>query len=80
MWLKQCCTKDSVLDTDLTLIEFSSLLADVQMNRFMYFLPPSISKVSSLTNEKKRDDTDPSKRRKEKPKMNKNMDMVGDWN
>jgi hypothetical protein len=44
-WLQQCSAKDCVLDTDTSLMDFSPLIQDIQLNRFNYQLPPSISKV-----------------------------------
>ena len=80
-WLRQCSMKDSVLDTDITLVEFSSLIADIQLNRFNYILPPSVTKVAS-----KSDDIDDSeketiklKKSKTAPVMVRNNDMNTDW-
>ena len=42
LWLKDCSNSKIVIDTDLSLIDFSSLLSDIQVNRFYYNLPPSI--------------------------------------
>ena len=46
-WLKQCSTHEMVTDTDITLVEFSPLLQDIQLNRFQYVLPPSIAKLNT---------------------------------
>ena len=34
-----------VTNTDLALVDFSGLVMDVQLNRFVYTLPPSIAKL-----------------------------------
>jgi hypothetical protein len=47
IWLQQCSQRDSVVDTDLSLMDFSPLIQDIQLNRFNYMLPPSISKISN---------------------------------
>ena len=78
-WLKQCSTKASIIDTDLTLIEFTSLLNDVQLNRFTYLLPPRIAK---LTSEQEGDDINKPKKREKTgntPVMVRNHDMDSDW-
>ena len=80
-WLKQCSIRSSVTDTDLTLIEFSSLLSDIQFNRFTYFLPPSIAEVQQDTSsDNKKDQDEPnSKKKKEAAKIEKNLQQVADW-
>lgn len=44
-WLKQCSTHDMVCDTDLSLVNFETLIQDIKFNRFMYTLPPSIAQL-----------------------------------
>jgi hypothetical protein len=34
IWLQQCSSRDSVVDTDLSLMDFSPLIQDIQLNRF----------------------------------------------
>ena len=54
-WLKQCSTHQSVMDTDLSLINYSTLIQDVKFNRFTYALPPTIaSLVGNDAKEKKK--------------------------
>ena len=76
LWLKQCRSKESVTDTDIALVEFSTLLSDVQLNRFSYFLPPSITRLDTgdVANKK-------LKKRKEKDRaeMIKNTAQVEEW-
>ena len=78
--LKQCSSKEVVTDTDLSLIEFSSLLSDVQCNRFTYFLPPSVASVE----ETKKTETDQgeervTKKKKENVAYIKNEELVSTW-
>ena len=48
-WLKQCSIHQMVTDTDMTLVDFTSMLLDIQLNRFVYTLPPSIAKLATST-------------------------------
>lgn len=45
-WLRQCSVHDMVIDTDVNLMDFRQLLMDIRLNRFVYFLPPSIAKLA----------------------------------
>ena len=45
MWLKQCSVNQSVIDTDLSLLNYSTLIQDVKFNRFTYSLPPTIASL-----------------------------------
>jgi hypothetical protein len=40
LWLKQCNAQDSVVDTDLDLMNFVQISQDIHFNRFNYILPP----------------------------------------
>ena len=44
-WLLQCCTKSSVEETTLHLLDYSTLFEDIIMNRFQYILPLAIIRV-----------------------------------
>ena len=61
-------------------MDFSSLLSDVQLNRFVYTLPHSIAKLVPQENEE-RQHTRNGGHQKERTKVNvvRNNDMVGDW-
>ena len=43
LWLRQCSTSNSVMETELNLMNFVSLINDVKLNRFNYILPPTIA-------------------------------------
>ena len=45
LWLKQCSIVKSVVDTDLTLMNYSSIIQDIKLNRFVYILPPTIASL-----------------------------------
>ena len=62
-WLKQCSSHSMVIDTDLSLMEFTHLIQDIQLNRFNYVLPPSIAKLVTEDNEDS--GLKPKKKRKE---------------
>ena len=78
LWLKQCGTHTAVTDTDHSLVEFSSLTSDVQLSRFNYVLPPSVSKVS-------KNETDlesPNETRNKKKKVvesRRNTEVEEEW-
>ena len=77
-WLKQCSMRDSVIDTDISLVEFSSLLSDVQLNRFTYRLPPSIVRLE----QEKKDDAGSKfqkKRKHDRAEMVRNASVVNEW-
>ena len=72
--------RPAVTDTDLSLIEFSSLLADVQFNKFSYFLPPSIGVVTEdKSPEEVKGLENPLKKKKEAASYEKNENVVKDW-
>ena len=76
-WLKQCSVRNSVTDTDLTLIESPYILSDIQLNCFTYFLLPSITKVGSEPfNDKKEQGEPNNKKKKEATKMGHNVQQV----
>jgi hypothetical protein len=72
--LKQCSAATSVVDTDLSLMDFTQTIQDIQLNRFNYILPPCVTKV---TNEKE-DSGTPHKKTK-KFETEKNTNMVKEW-
>ena len=77
-WLKQCSTQNSVTETDISLIEFSSLISDVQLNRFNYILPPSVTRVCSIEKEEKKESEKTSKKSK-LASMVKNNKLFEEW-
>ena len=77
-WLKQCSTQNSVTETDISLIEFSSLISDVQQNRFNYILPPSVTRVCSIEKEEKKESEKTSKKSK-LASMVKNNKLFEEW-
>ena len=46
-WLAQCCKVQAVEDTNLDLMNFAQLFYDVQANRFVCLLPPSVKKMKT---------------------------------
>jgi hypothetical protein len=71
LWLKQCSSATSVTDTDLSLIDFTQSIQDIQLNRFNYTLPPCVTKISK-TSEKDEAGT-PQKKKKFESERNTNM-------
>jgi hypothetical protein len=57
-WLEQCGRAEDVMETDLNLIQFSTIFSDIHLNRFYCDLPDNISKIvkrkseDEVTNEK----------------------------
>jgi hypothetical protein len=74
LWLKQCSAVTSVVDTDLSLMDFTQAIQDIQLNRFNYILPPCVTKLS---NEKENSETPQKKTKKFETEKNKNM--VKEW-
>ena len=70
---------NSVTETDITLVEFSSLLSDVQLNRFTYVLPPSVTKVVSSETTAVKDDGEKAKKKVKVATMVRNNDPVEEW-
>jgi hypothetical protein len=73
MWLKQCSYSATVIDTDTSLMDLSSLIQDIQLNRFNYHLPPCVSKVNT------RDEGNKETNKKKKFEAEKNMKLNPDW-
>ena len=78
-WLKQCSVQKSIIDTDLSLIDFSSLLSDVLLNRFNYLLPPSIAKITTDSSQQDENQKKKKGRRDSSPVMVKNNSMNEEW-
>ena len=74
LWLKQCSASTSVIDTDLSLIDFTQAIQDIMLNRFNYILPPCVTKVPSPS---EKDTSTPQK--KKKFETEKNTNMVKEW-
>jgi hypothetical protein len=77
LWLKQCGSYHAVTDTDVSLVEFTSLTSDIQLSRFNYVLPPSVSKVSKMESEVE----SPNERNKKKKivEARRNLDIEEEW-
>ena len=85
-WLYQCCRVEFVNETSLNIIEFSSIISNLQMCQFNYILPPAcIAKVKrdqkdeKVTLEKETDQERETKKRKVQSSQVKNQKMVQDW-
>ena len=73
---KICRTSDSVLTTKFELVEFSSLINDIQLNIFTYILPPSVSKLMKAEDEF---ETSSSKKAKKKSEIMRNSSICEEW-
>ena len=51
-WLNECQKAKNISDTSLELINFSMMLSDIQLNRFICFLPNNIKKLTKKENPK----------------------------
>jgi hypothetical protein len=71
LWLKECSKESSVEDTDLSLMNFTQLTQDIQLNRFNYLLPPCVT--SSSQSEK-----DHSQKKK-KFETERNTNVTREW-
>ena len=79
MWLKQCCITQTVTDTDLALINYSSFLQDVKLNRFTYILPPSISSLVKEIKHNSSSRSSSSDITKDRPELQRNLHRVEEW-
>ena len=81
-WLHQCCTADSIMDTNLELTNFSSIFNDIQMNKFVCHLPPNIMKLHKRDTEDQSDDEFGRKKKKKSQQVAeqvKNLSQVHGW-
>ena len=78
-WLRQCSMRNSVVETNISLIEFSSLVSAVEENRFSYILPPSVTKMTSSKDKKDKISEMDKKRKTKTPEMVRNDKVCNDW-
>ena len=79
LWLRQCSTQQAVTDTDLSLINFLSLIQDIHLNRFAYILPPTIASLVTDKDEKKAGGAKSGDGRREGPELVKNNNRIEAW-
>jgi len=77
-WLNECMQAKTLMDTSIELISFTSILTDIQLNRFVCFLPSNIKKISSPVPESN-DDVKPIVKKAKTDNQVKNNDMVSEW-
>ena len=75
LWLKQCSVYTMVLDTETTFMNFTTLLMDIRLNRFVYILPPSIAKLVNKEKEPKSNE----KEKKERATVVRNSAPTQEW-
>ena len=78
-WLQECSMAVSVEDTNLRLIEYSTLFDDIAMNRFQYRLPPSVKEVSEGTNSLTDKIAEREKKRQRTVEHIRNEAVPGEW-
>ena len=79
-WLKQCSTTTVVTETDLTLVDFSTMISDIQLNRFVYALPPSIAKLVPQEEEGRKTKPNGGKSHdRDKVSVVRNNEMDSNW-
>ena len=72
-WLNECQRAKIVSNTSLELINFSMMLSDIQLNRFICYLPSNIKKMTKKENSEDDDDIiSPSKRNRSNMNNNNN--------
>ena len=71
MWLKQCSIESSVEDTDLSLMDFSHLTQDIQLNRFNYLLPPCVTSTTQTDKDQLQ--------KKKKFESERNTNVAREW-
>jgi hypothetical protein len=78
-WLNQCCRVDNVIETNLELILFSSMISDIQMNRFNCYIPPSFGKLQKKKEEKEVNPNKKLKRQENQVESVKNQSQDKNW-
>lgn len=74
-WLRQCSSVDAVTDTDLDLVNFTTLFKDILLSRFDITLPPNIGTIKTgRTN-----DDAPPKKTRAAPVMVRNDNQIREW-
>ena len=72
-WLNECQKAKIISNTSLELINFSIMISDIQLNRFICYLPNNIKKMTKKENSEDDDDiVSPSKRNRSNTNSNNN--------
>jgi len=61
-WLNECMRAKSIADTSLELVTFVTILTDIQLNRFICFLPSNIKRLSKPIESKEDNFKSPNKK------------------
>ena len=83
-WLTECVRAKDISDTSIELINFNLLLTDVQLNRFVCYLPGNIRKISKKNDFKEDDNVVPPTKRVKSDNGSTNTrvvnsDIVDEW-
>ena len=81
-WLNQCCRVQFVSETNLELVNFGNIIADLQLSQFHCTLPPNIAKIFDNTDLKDKPaekEESVAKKRKVQSSQIKNNAMVKNW-
>ena len=79
-WLQQCSQAQSVDDTSIALLDYSSLFDDIMMHRFHYILPLSVKKITPHKRDTTKDnDGEKDKKRARKVAMVRNDNVPPEW-
>ena len=80
LWLQQCCRATDVTETNTNLVNFASIIEDIQLNKFHFELPHTIKKVEKDKNHSTENTSDENKRKKKKQaKQAKNTNPNPKW-
>ena len=78
-WLHECMRAKTVEETSLDLINFSSIITDIQLNKFVIFLPNSIKRLSKRPMENQRNENEREDKRVRQNNQIKNDNLSKDW-
>lgn len=84
-WLSQCCRANEVGETNIQLVDFSSIFFDLQLSKFHCTLPPSISRITPKTPKDSnpapfnQDSENSKKRKKQQAERVKNTNPICSW-
>ena len=78
-WLHECMRAKTVEDTSLDLIKFSTIVSDIQLNKFVVFLPNSIKRLSKRPIDNQKDDNNRDEKRARQNNQIRNENLSKEW-
>ena len=78
-WLRQCSSAEAVTDTDLDLVDFTTLFKDILLSRFDIKLPPNIAKVKNSESNTESSGLPKKVKIQVPPVMVRNTSQIREW-